>query len=1289
MKRLLFTSALCPCMLAAAGMSVCLSARDAAANPQGGTVSAGSAAISNQGTAVMQVDQASDRAVIDWNSFNIAPGETTRFQQPSVSSAILNRIHDQNPPQILGSLSANGIVALVNPNGMVFEQGSQIDVGSLIATTADIPNERFMQGRWLLFGQPGEADAAVVNRGTISVQEGGLAALVAPQVTNAGVIEAKMGRVALGAGEIFTVDLYGDGLVSLAASDKLREARVEQQGGIRAEGGDVLLTTTEAKRVIDQTVNMDGWVDVSSLTREAGSIVLHAAQGTATVSGKLHADGAVGTGGRLQITGEQVKVGAGAILTAIGTYGGGEIKIGGDYQGGGTTPRAKTTRIDTGATIDASATRQGNGGRVIAWSDERTEFGGLIYVKGGLLGGDGGFVETSSKDVLVAHGLADASAPYGKGGLWLLDPSNVTIANGAGFNASGGGTVNPTTDAYTVDATTIQTALRGGTSVTITTTNGGGTEDGDILVDNATIDKNAGGDATLTLKAANNITLDTSTFTSSSNKLHVTLWSDADNSSTGAISATNSTLTSNGGDIILGGGLDPAANAAVGDAAHQDGINLDNTTFNAGGGNIALRGTGWSNAAAAGEYGIVIQNNSSLQTTGGTITLTGTGGDTGAGTNCGIFSFYSNIQATSGDITITGTGGDTGGAGGSIGSDINVGNIQSTSGDITITGIAGANGMNWSSGIYINGAWNGVDFTTITTDSGTITLNGTGSTSGGFVGQAGVTIDADSIITATGTGDIAITGTAGNGADFGSFSQSNSGVWISQDGATTTSVTVNSGTLSITGTGNGAGDYNAGIALLGGAVLDSIGSGAITLTGQGANAAPDIFASNDLDPNLNAIGGGAAGNITLTGNTMDLANLSVQTADDITVRTRTAATTIGLGGGAGTLNLSDTELGFFDAAGTLNIGRADGTGVMTIGAYNAWNSPVTFLTDPTGSIVVSGAQSAAAASDAALTFSGPLTLSADIDASAATGGTQAISFDTPITLGADVQITAGDGDVSFADAVDGAHDLEITTTGDVSFAADVGGITPLADVTIDPHDFIAGGSFHAASFTLTGGTGLVDFTAGTGLTTTGDISIDTNGNILGAYTGTNGLLDAGAGSILATVSFAALDISGAAANLLAGYIGAPGAVTQTMANLISIDGQRYPWPMGIPNDDFTFAGLYIGGSGGGGGGSQPGGGVAPAPVSPPVEPPPSVAPPAEPQMPPMTENPDFSLFSSLFAPSRVERSALEMTARYMRPKTTPEFRRNPYAQLITYSPDLYTLLGCDHGDKNCYGNETP
>jgi filamentous hemagglutinin family protein len=172
-------------------------AAPAHANPVGGTVSAGSATISGQGTPVVQVNQASDRAVIDWKSFNIVPGETTRFQQPSVTSAILNRIHDQNPSQILGNLSANGQVMLVNPNGMLFGKDSRVDVSGLVATSANISAQSFMSTTPFRFGQPGLPDSAVINQGAITVDNAGLAALVAPEVRNEGVIKAKIGKRAI------------------------------------------------------------------------------------------------------------------------------------------------------------------------------------------------------------------------------------------------------------------------------------------------------------------------------------------------------------------------------------------------------------------------------------------------------------------------------------------------------------------------------------------------------------------------------------------------------------------------------------------------------------------------------------------------------------------------------------------------------------------------------------------------------------------------------------------------------------------------------------------------------------------------------------------------------------------------------------------------------------------------------------------------------------------------------------------------------------------------------------
>ena len=522
-----------------------LASSPAHANPLGGNVSAGSAGISGQGTSVLEVNQASDRAVIDWKSFNIAPNETTRFNQPSVTSAILNRIHDQNPSQILGNISANGQVMLVNPNGMLFGKDSRVDVSGQVATSANISANSFMNATPFRFGQPGLPDSAVTNQGTITVDNAGLAALVAPEVRNEGVIRAKAGKVVLASGDTMTLDLYGDQLVSVAASDKLKHQRIDQAGRIEAAGGEVVLTTADAAKVIDRVINMDGWVDVNGLTEEAGSIVLHAGGGTANVSGEMHANGTRGWGGKLQITGENVKIGAGALLTASGTTGGGQVLIGGDYLGGGITPRAKTTIIERGAEIRANAVDHGNGGRVIVWSDEKTDFAGMVQAKGGLLGGDGGFAETSSKDNLIAHGLVDASAPKGTGGQWLLDPSNVTLTNGAGADASGGGTINPGADNFVVDATTIQTALRGGTSVTITTVNGGGTQDGNITANGITIDKNAGGNATLTLKADNNIDIRGSILTSSSNELNLTLWSDADNGGAGGIYIENGLINTN------------------------------------------------------------------------------------------------------------------------------------------------------------------------------------------------------------------------------------------------------------------------------------------------------------------------------------------------------------------------------------------------------------------------------------------------------------------------------------------------------------------------------------------------------------------------------------------------------------------------------------------------------------------------------------------------------------------------------------------------------------------------
>jgi filamentous hemagglutinin family protein len=619
MKRYLFTSALHSLSaVVSAGMLSCIDAGEASANPQGGMVHAGAAAIRGQGTSALQIDQVSDRAVIDWQSFDIAPGESTRFQRPSVSSLILNRIHDQNPSQIMGHLSANGQVMLVNLNGMVFGHDARVDVAGLVATSADISDAAFMHGRTLSFDHPGNPGAAIVNHGSISVKDAGLAARVAPGVVNDGVITAKAGRVTLGAGDTVTLDLYGDGLVSVAASGKM--TGVTHTGSIVAPGGSVQLAAADAVQVMDGAVNMTGLIDVSGVETQGGAITLHAGNGTAHVGGTLRADSRGAQGGRIQITGEHIRVGAGAVVTASGSTGGGEIKIGGDYQGGGTLPHAKTTVIAEGARIDASATGRGDGGRVIVWSDEKTDFAGLIHVTGGLLGGDGGFAETSSKDVLIARGLVDASAPRGRGGEWLLDPNNITINTTADTNVSGSPDFVTTNDKAVVTVASILAALDAGTNVSVTTgTAGGNSQSGDITVASA-IGKTAGGDATLTLKARNTITVNAN-ISSTSNKLHVTLWSDSDNSGLGGITITNAAITTNGGNVTMGGGADPTANPARGTSTF--GVQLNNGDISTGAGNISIRGRG--EPGGASNIGVYVLGGSVLQTTSGDISLIGTG----------------------------------------------------------------------------------------------------------------------------------------------------------------------------------------------------------------------------------------------------------------------------------------------------------------------------------------------------------------------------------------------------------------------------------------------------------------------------------------------------------------------------------------------------------------------------------------------------------------------------------------------------------------------------------------
>src|SRR5262249_36773113 len=145
--------------------------------PTGGAVRAGDAQISSSNSA-MQVVQTSDRAVIDWRSFGIGADAQVVFVQPTTRSATLNRVTGDQASVILGRLDANGQILLINPNGVVFGGGAQVNVAGLIASTSNVSNTNFMAGR-LIFDQPGRPGAGILNAGALTASEGGLVALVA------------------------------------------------------------------------------------------------------------------------------------------------------------------------------------------------------------------------------------------------------------------------------------------------------------------------------------------------------------------------------------------------------------------------------------------------------------------------------------------------------------------------------------------------------------------------------------------------------------------------------------------------------------------------------------------------------------------------------------------------------------------------------------------------------------------------------------------------------------------------------------------------------------------------------------------------------------------------------------------------------------------------------------------------------------------------------------------------------------------------------------------------------
>src|SRR5262249_22502177 len=412
-----------------------LGAAPAADGPAGGTVVGGAATIQGQGGPAVIVNQSSGSAIINWNTFNIGVNESVRFNQPGASSVVLNRVTGGlGPSEILGTLTANGRVFVINRDGILFGPNAVVNMAGFLATTHDIKNSDFMAGRYN-FNIPGRPDASIVNQGRYHRRgrrrcRAGRArrAQHGRQHRDARHRGAGVGqrlhprplrRQADHACRRRPDRLEGDRRLDRQAAQVAGEQRGQDQSQWRTGRA----TAAAARTVVDSVINTSGVITANSIGRRNGMIVLSVATGaskpagapaqTVKISGTLAAAGKKkGTqGGTILVTGENIKL-ASARIDASGRKGGGKVLIGGDWGGGNPNtslvknssaklesfviPTATTVSVDAATTINASATGRGNGGKVVLWSDSETTFAGTILARGGARSGDGGFVETSS-----------------------------------------------------------------------------------------------------------------------------------------------------------------------------------------------------------------------------------------------------------------------------------------------------------------------------------------------------------------------------------------------------------------------------------------------------------------------------------------------------------------------------------------------------------------------------------------------------------------------------------------------------------------------------------------------------------------------------------------------------------------------------------------------------------------------------------------------------------------------------------------------------------------------------
>ena len=624
--------------------------------PQDPTPVHGQVQIQN-GANFVQILQQTPQAIINWNQFNIGLGETVRFLQPSQQAAILNRVTGLDPSVIQGMLQANGRVFLLNPNGILFGPNSVVDVGSFTASTLKMSNEDFLNGTYKLTQDNSLPLAALTNQGTIRVAEGGFVVLVSPLLDNQGMILAQSGHVNLGATTQATFSVDGRGLVQFVVPDGFDP---QFQGG--GKGGTVLLQPGQMSSLLSQVIANPALVEAGSFQAgNNGQVLAHGAEGVLLNSGTISTDSASGNGGTIRLDSSQATVlPASGVLSANSQTGdAGDVRL------------LSAGRTFSLGTISAAANGTGNGG----------------------------FAEVSGKDLWLL-GTVNVASAQGTGGTILLDPTDITIIDGAGGtfdgqlpnpNGAGAGSVSVT-------------AMQGQSAVQLNATNDVLYNGAGFTLNSTSLSVNAGNDirftgasvlaTTLALTAGRDITV------ASPNSLTV-------GSTAGAFTAQagrHVTLTANSGNLVLRSPVQTTVTATAGHVSTSSTqgsgtfFNAPTTTLNAGGnvtvtGSDVLQNTGNNPVFLSGRNVTVQSQGAGLNFRTGSLNVTA-GEDFAATATNGLTLQTLNgaLQISAGhSLTATGSGLFVGSDSANVHLDAPTIALNAPSSGLTVTGSTGVN----------------------------------------------------------------------------------------------------------------------------------------------------------------------------------------------------------------------------------------------------------------------------------------------------------------------------------------------------------------------------------------------------------------------------------------------------------------------------------------------------------------------------------------------------------------------------------------------------------------------